>query len=744
MNTHADKTQENKSQTVAAETSQTQSGGESTFQFVDNRPEAVEQRKLQEMANNSLQVKQLMAFQDMANNSQEAKKTAQLRSMADNHSAQQEQPIQKKENNTGLPDNLKTGMENLSGLSLDDVKVYRNSDKPAQLQAHAYAQGSDIHLGSGQEKHLPHEAWHVVQQKQGRVKPTMQMKGKVNVNDNAGLEKEADVMGTKAIQFVDNRPDAVAQRKLQEMANNSPQFSQLMAFQDMTNNSPKVNQLRAFKEMENSRMASIQLLANPHAQGTTIHLDSGKEGQLSHESHQVDEKIEGGEAPTLQMKGEGIANEGNVIQMNPLGNGSPSKASKRRARAKAAKTRTQNVIHQPGTAAETSSPLAPPASETTSTNTSEASSGSPEVAGTETITSSAETTESGGLLTEDNLEIIGSVVEAISDVMEAIDTFKDSEKSGGEKLNAGTKAVGSGVGAAANVLETTGFIEKASQEKSLMASEGFKMISAGIDTYIAAKEVYERWKSGEPLGEIFDSKFGSLKDITDRIGSPLKVVESYQKAFNGKEEWGGRLIPGIDLISQGAGIIELGYNVLERWQLWNDVLGLKSGNWSANRNKDKYVDTLADVQKDKVIKIIVDLVGTGGEFFGTASNFLQVGAIPTAAASAGGKVLKASSSIFSTLGLRQKARDIAALIAKKTGGWIISESDDSYVEQWLVAKSKSSEKLNKLSDDLGDFIHGNRAKPQALTLLKAAGISVADKDDLAKVKDGVKKAVLGA
>ena len=105
MNTHADKTQENKSQTVAAETSQTQSGGESTFQFVDNRPEAVEQRKLQEMANNSLQVKQLMAFQDMANNSQEAKKTAQLRSMADNHSAQQEQPIQKKENNTGLPDN---------------------------------------------------------------------------------------------------------------------------------------------------------------------------------------------------------------------------------------------------------------------------------------------------------------------------------------------------------------------------------------------------------------------------------------------------------------------------------------------------------------------------------------------------------------------------------------------------------------------------------------------------------------
>jgi len=51
-------------------------------------------------------------------------------------------PIQKKENNTGLPENLKTGMENLSGISMDDVKVHHNSDKPTQLQAHAYAQGT--------------------------------------------------------------------------------------------------------------------------------------------------------------------------------------------------------------------------------------------------------------------------------------------------------------------------------------------------------------------------------------------------------------------------------------------------------------------------------------------------------------------------------------------------------------------------------------------------------------------------
>jgi hypothetical protein len=108
-------------------------------------------------------------------------------------------PIQRQENKTGLPDNLKSGMENLSGHSMDDVKVHRNSDKPAQLNAHAYAQGTDIHLGPGQEKHLPHELGHVVQQKEGRVKPTKQMKGKVAVNDDAGLEKEADVLGAQAI-----------------------------------------------------------------------------------------------------------------------------------------------------------------------------------------------------------------------------------------------------------------------------------------------------------------------------------------------------------------------------------------------------------------------------------------------------------------------------------------------------------------------------------------------------------------
>lgn len=100
-------------------------------------------------------------------------------------------------NRTGMPDGLKQGVEALSGVSLDDVRVHYDSPRPARVQALAYAQGTEIHLASGQEKHLPHEAWHVVQQKQGRVQPTLDVAGTA-VNDDPGLEREADEMGRRA------------------------------------------------------------------------------------------------------------------------------------------------------------------------------------------------------------------------------------------------------------------------------------------------------------------------------------------------------------------------------------------------------------------------------------------------------------------------------------------------------------------------------------------------------------------
>jgi hypothetical protein len=99
-----------------------------------------------------------------------------------------------------LPDPLKSGIESLSGISMEGVKVYFNSSQPAQLHASAYAQGNEIHIAPGEERHLPHEAWHIVQQAQGRVKPSFQTKNGISLNDDAVLEKEADIMGAKALQ----------------------------------------------------------------------------------------------------------------------------------------------------------------------------------------------------------------------------------------------------------------------------------------------------------------------------------------------------------------------------------------------------------------------------------------------------------------------------------------------------------------------------------------------------------------
>ncbi len=216
MKNYTDKEQDGKSKSVADNLPKSHDSSLFPFQRIDERPEVVIQQKLKDTINNSARVLQLKAYQEMANESAQVKQHREYQTLADSFSSQtlqkkqsieeeetslgESKAIQRKENDTGLPDGLKSGVENLSGYSLNDVKVHYNSDKPAQLQAHAYAQGTDIHLGPGEEKHLPHEVWHVVQQKQGRVKPTLQMKSNLKVNNDQNLEKEADVMGRKAVQ----------------------------------------------------------------------------------------------------------------------------------------------------------------------------------------------------------------------------------------------------------------------------------------------------------------------------------------------------------------------------------------------------------------------------------------------------------------------------------------------------------------------------------------------------------------
>lgn len=229
MAPHVDKVPEGPKKENNDKFAQRKPAREASFEAPDNRPAISQLKNIQRLANQSPQIRRSQAIQRLADQNPSRKSVHQLQSSSSEESIQKQeieakesiqeqtatgskssgsgapplppadQPTKSKVNSTGLPDQLKSGVENLSGQSLDDVKVHYNSPKPQELQAHAYAQGSSIHIAPGQEKHLPHEAWHVAQQKQGRVKPTKQLKNKVAINDDAGLEREADVMGAKAM-----------------------------------------------------------------------------------------------------------------------------------------------------------------------------------------------------------------------------------------------------------------------------------------------------------------------------------------------------------------------------------------------------------------------------------------------------------------------------------------------------------------------------------------------------------------
>lgn len=97
-----------------------------------------------------------------------------------------------------LPPDLRRGLEATSGLDMGDVRVHREAPEAAALGAAAFARGGDVYLGPGGERHLPHEAWHVVQQKQRRVAPTSALPSGLAVNTDPGLEAEADRMGAAA------------------------------------------------------------------------------------------------------------------------------------------------------------------------------------------------------------------------------------------------------------------------------------------------------------------------------------------------------------------------------------------------------------------------------------------------------------------------------------------------------------------------------------------------------------------
>lgn len=106
---------------------------------------------------------------------------------------------------SSLPSNVQSKMENSFGTSFADVNIHKNDESATNMGALAYTQGNNVHFAPGQfspdtqsgQELIGHELTHVVQQREGRVKPTKQGKG-MAVNDSPALENEADVLGKKA------------------------------------------------------------------------------------------------------------------------------------------------------------------------------------------------------------------------------------------------------------------------------------------------------------------------------------------------------------------------------------------------------------------------------------------------------------------------------------------------------------------------------------------------------------------
>ncbi|MCH5251110.1 MAG: DUF4157 domain-containing protein [Lachnospiraceae bacterium] len=96
-------------------------------------------------------------------------------------------------NHTGIPTQLKERLGESTGVSFDDVRVRYNLALPAQLDALAYTQGNRVEIATGQERHLPHELGHVVQQKLGAVRTNASING-LAPNTDERLEREVDSM----------------------------------------------------------------------------------------------------------------------------------------------------------------------------------------------------------------------------------------------------------------------------------------------------------------------------------------------------------------------------------------------------------------------------------------------------------------------------------------------------------------------------------------------------------------------
>lgn len=193
-----------------ASTSTTSAGrarGSRAAQFTDPRPEAMASRALRDLADGSPQVRAAADLQQLANRHSAATRgpsggAVQRKAGA---SAGEGRTLPSAGPARALRPDLRATMEASFGMDFSSVRVHEGARAPA-MGALAYTQGSQIHFAPGSyqpdsqsgRELLGHEMAHVVQQARGRVQATGAVNG-VPLNDDPGLEREADVLGRHAV-----------------------------------------------------------------------------------------------------------------------------------------------------------------------------------------------------------------------------------------------------------------------------------------------------------------------------------------------------------------------------------------------------------------------------------------------------------------------------------------------------------------------------------------------------------------
>lgn len=166
------------------------------------RPHADAHTALQRAADASPQTHRMARLQRTVGASPQVQRLVQLQAIAD--SSPRSTASLAADTARALPGNVRTKMECALGMDFSSVRIHEGPQATA-MDAIAYTQGRDVHFApgyyrphsqSGQEL-LGHELAHVVQQAEGRVSATRQLKG-VGLNDADHLEREADAMGRAA------------------------------------------------------------------------------------------------------------------------------------------------------------------------------------------------------------------------------------------------------------------------------------------------------------------------------------------------------------------------------------------------------------------------------------------------------------------------------------------------------------------------------------------------------------------